>query len=278
MAKVFISHSSKDKDLARKIADQLVANGHPVWLDEWEILVGDSISQKIQKGLERSDLVAVLLTSQGINSGWVEKEWQSKIGEEATKKQKCILPLRVDDCQIPVLLRDKKYADFQKSFDQGIKELLYALEKYQKGRRKLKKREPERGTIETSIARKIILVVEDEPEVCRNIEKTLESGGYTVQIAQDYSQASEKLESRRYDLVLLDIVMPNFLGHLSQSAGIDLLKLIKRDFPEIKVIMLTSVSDVRSAVECMKLGAHTYLIKADINGSKFLETIHDTLK
>ena len=82
MTLVFLSHSSKDKPLARKIAEKIKDVGIKVWLDEWEILVGDSITQKIQTGLESANYVAVLLTKHSVKSGWVEKEWQSKIGGE----------------------------------------------------------------------------------------------------------------------------------------------------------------------------------------------------
>ena len=62
MVKVFLSHSSKDKSIARKIAEDLRDKGIGVWFDEWNIFVGHSITQKISQGLEESDFVAVLLT------------------------------------------------------------------------------------------------------------------------------------------------------------------------------------------------------------------------
>jgi hypothetical protein len=76
---VFLSHSSADKMLARRLAADLRDAGVKVWFDEWEIETGDSISQRIQDGLRESDFVAVLLTRQSVEHGWVEKEWQSRI-------------------------------------------------------------------------------------------------------------------------------------------------------------------------------------------------------
>jgi len=107
MITVFLSHSSRDKSLARRIAEDLKTRSIEVWFDEWEIRVGHSISQMIERGLEKADYVAVLLTSHSVNSGWVEKEWQAKIGEEAEKRKVIILPLRGENCRIPALLRDK---------------------------------------------------------------------------------------------------------------------------------------------------------------------------
>ncbi len=127
MASVFLSHSSRDKNLANRLANDLKAVGVRVWLDEWEILVGDSITQRIQHGLEEVDFVAVILTRHGVASGWVEKEWQSRIGEEATNRKVVVLPLKADDSEIPALLRDKKYADFHQDYGNALTELLAAL-------------------------------------------------------------------------------------------------------------------------------------------------------
>ncbi|MDM4019490.1 toll/interleukin-1 receptor domain-containing protein [Roseiconus lacunae] len=132
MPSVFLSHSSKDKQLARRIAADMVAAHVEVWLDEWEILVGDSITQRIQMGLEGSEFVAVLLSGNSIESGWVEKEWQSKIGDEAATRQVSVLPLLVDDVRVPPLLRDKKYADFRHDYDRAMEELVVSVRGHSK--------------------------------------------------------------------------------------------------------------------------------------------------
>lgn len=130
--RLFLSHSSRDKSLAERIALDLRSSGITVWYDEWEIRVGDSISQKIEQGLDNADFVAVLLTSHSVASGWVEKEWQSKIGEEAREKQAVVLPLKGEDCRIPPLLRDKRYADFAASYQDALDELVFAVSGSQK--------------------------------------------------------------------------------------------------------------------------------------------------
>lgn len=127
MTLVFLSHSSKDKPLAKNIAEKIMNAGIEVWFDEWQILVGDSITQKIQKGLESANYVAVLLTKHSAKSGWVEKEWQSKIGEEAKNRNVVILPIKADDCVIPILLRDKRYADCRTDFNLGINDLVLSI-------------------------------------------------------------------------------------------------------------------------------------------------------
>jgi hypothetical protein len=57
--RIFLSHSSQDKDSVRRLAEDLRRVGIEVWLDEWEIRVGDQISRKIQEGLKNTDYLAV---------------------------------------------------------------------------------------------------------------------------------------------------------------------------------------------------------------------------
>ncbi len=126
---VFLSHSTRDKPTALKLASKLELNGIEVWFDSWNIRVGDSITQEIQQGLGRADFVIVLLSKASVKSGWVEKEWQSRIGTEATLKRTIILPVLVEQCEIPVLLQDKKYADLSVGFDTAISEIISAITK-----------------------------------------------------------------------------------------------------------------------------------------------------
>jgi len=145
MASVFLSHSSLDKPLARRIANDLKSAGHRVWLDEREIYVGHSITAQVQQGLEQSDFIAVLLSVNSVRSGWVEKEWQSRVEREVRLRSVEILPLRVDDCEIPLLLRDKKWADFR-DYQSGLAEVLRALSHHGQGQPKWPALAPEPGT------------------------------------------------------------------------------------------------------------------------------------
>ena len=127
MSSLFLSYSHKDRDLAKRIATDLSKQGLSVWLDEWEILVGDSIAQRVQQGLSEVDYVAVLLTKHSLASGWVEKEWQSQIGIEAERRQIRILPVLGDECSIPPLLRDKRCAALNHDYDEGLSDLIRAI-------------------------------------------------------------------------------------------------------------------------------------------------------
>ncbi len=128
MALVFLSHSSCDKELARRLAIDLRMSRIRVWFDEWEIHVGHSISQRIGKGLDEADFVVVLLTKQSIASGWVQKEWMSRIGDEAISQGIFVLPVLAEDCVIPRLLQDKRYADFRSDYELGLRDLISSIQ------------------------------------------------------------------------------------------------------------------------------------------------------
>lgn len=126
-ARVFISHSSKDKQFARWISVDLKNAGHRIWFDEWDIKVGDSIPRKIGHGLDECDYVAVVLSKFAVESRWVENEWHTKYWDEIEKNKVMVLPLLKEDCAIPSLLKIKKYADFRFDYTQGLEDLMHAL-------------------------------------------------------------------------------------------------------------------------------------------------------
>lgn len=99
-----------------------------------------------------------------------------------------------------------------------------------------------------------ILVVDDEDSFLSLLHATLVQEGYTVDVASDGVEAINKLQLRPYDLVLLDVKMP-------RVDGVEVLKFAKDHYLDTQVIMLSGVSDLRIAVECMQIGAYTYITK-----------------
>ena len=126
---VFISYSSKDKEFVEKLSMKLVENKINVWLDKWEMQVGDSLIDKIQNGLEDSSFLLVVLSENSINSEWCKKELNSGLMKELDEKRVVVIPIKIDDCKIPVFLREKLYADFRENFDEGLISLLKPLSK-----------------------------------------------------------------------------------------------------------------------------------------------------
>lgn len=123
----FLSHSSADKAFIRQLAADLTANGISVWLDEQRIRVGDSIPEKIAQGLAESDYFLIGMSQKSSESAWVQKELNNALMSEVQRRKVHILPLKLDDTEMPPIIADKKYADFSKSYKVGLDELLTAL-------------------------------------------------------------------------------------------------------------------------------------------------------
>lgn len=131
MPRVFISHSSKDKIVAERLAKDLRAHGHWVWLDAWRIKVGQCIMREIEHGLETADFVIVLLSNHAVESQWVDREWKTAYWDELKDNSIVVLPACIEHCHIPKLLQTKKYAAFYDSYTQGLSEIIGALEHYE---------------------------------------------------------------------------------------------------------------------------------------------------
>jgi hypothetical protein len=136
--RVFISHSSSDHFFARLLAIDLATAGHQPWLDEWEIVAGESIPTRISEGLQAAEFIVVVLSEIAVKSEWVEREWQSKYWDEVNSKRISVVPVLLRPCEIPLLLRPKKYADFTGDHRHGFEQLLSAITGPY--RRKLRKR------------------------------------------------------------------------------------------------------------------------------------------
>jgi len=99
-----------------------------------------------------------------------------------------------------------------------------------------------------------VLVVDDEEALRYLLSTELAAEGYEVETAGDGDEAIEAIKQKDYDVVLLDIKMP-------RVDGFEVLKFIKQNKPEIKVIMLTAYADVKNAIEALKLGASDFVSK-----------------
>lgn len=127
MINIFISYSSKDSNFVERLSNDLIELGFDVWLDKWKIKVGDDIFEKIQYGIRNSDYVILVLSSNSIKSGWVDKEWKIVYWNEITTRQVKLLPILLEYCEIPEYLKFKKYANFTKGYEEAFKELTESI-------------------------------------------------------------------------------------------------------------------------------------------------------
>ena len=104
------------------------------------------------------------------------------------------------------------------------------------------------------IRKKKILLVEDDEYVLGSIKILLNKEGYEVNTALNGLEALGLYRKDSYDLVIADLKMP-------QMDGIELLKQLKLEFPDVSLIMMTAYGSIRTAVDAMKMGAYDYVAK-----------------
>lgn len=126
---VFISYSHSDAEIVNKLAAHLVKNNANVWVDTWELNVGDSILNKVQDAIQESSALLVVLSKASVQSEWCKKELSAGLMRELDEKRVVVLPVLVEDCEIPIFLREKMYADLRKDFETGLHSILNAIAK-----------------------------------------------------------------------------------------------------------------------------------------------------
>lgn len=115
--RVFLSHGWEDKSVARRLAAKLWDRGIGVWLDEDEIKLGESLIEKIRAGIDSVEYVAVLLSESSVKSEWVRREVDVAMNQEIANRRVKVLPIRLDNCELPGFLLGKLYADLRKPDD-----------------------------------------------------------------------------------------------------------------------------------------------------------------
>ncbi len=99
-----------------------------------------------------------------------------------------------------------------------------------------------------------IIVVDDEKRICHNVTKILSKNKYEVTYALSAQDALEKMAQESFSLLISDIVMPG-------KNGLELLKLVKKEWPLTKAVMMTAYASTDTAMKAMRLGALDYIPK-----------------
>jgi DNA-binding NtrC family response regulator len=99
-----------------------------------------------------------------------------------------------------------------------------------------------------------ILVIDDEPMICQQLERLYVQTGHRVTTTGKVEHALEYLENEDVDLVITDMRLPGL-------SGVDLIRRIQERWPDVPVIVMTGYAHIESAVEVLKLGASDYIVK-----------------
>jgi TIR domain len=127
MANVFICHRKDDDKKAERLAAEIRGAGHNVWIDLWNIEIGDSIVERINEGLESANYVIVCYSTIGIDSPWIKREWSTTLTNQLNGKNLKLLPVVLTGGGPPYILSDLFYVDLTKDWSEGIKRVLHAI-------------------------------------------------------------------------------------------------------------------------------------------------------
>jgi len=114
------------------------------------------------------------------------------------------------------------------------------------------------GTERVAAAIATVLVADDDPAIRLVVRHRLEADGYRVEEAADSQAALEALRSGRFEVALVDVIMPGM-------GGLEVLSTAKAESVRTLIIVITAASTMNNAVEAMKRGAHDYLTKPFAN-------------
>ena len=112
-----------------------------------------------------------------------------------------------------------------------------------------------------------VLLVDDEEQFLKVLSKRLEGRGMKVDTSTSGEDALNRVKGKEFDAIILDLAMPGM-------SGIETLKRIRSENPDVQIIMLTGHGTVETGIEAMKAGAVDFLEKpADLN--KIMEKISE---
>jgi TIR domain len=125
-----VSHATEDDDrFARQFAERLRENGCRVWFDEWELLPGDSLVDKVfEEGLKDADAMVVVLSANSVDKRWVREELNAGFIKRVEGKCK-LIPVVIDDVAVPEALKSTVWQkiDDLDNYDEELDRILRAI-------------------------------------------------------------------------------------------------------------------------------------------------------
>jgi TIR domain len=172
---IFMSHSSRDKTAAFRLATTLNFCAIDVWLDDWELEVGQSLSDEVAKAMDESRFIAILITEKYNKSVWTKTEYKKALAREQKEQRTVMLPIIVGEAEIPDFLEDKIYIDLRKEYFSGIVNLVGMVH----------------GLSRFRVSRALS---EHKPESVREVWNSLESIGFSPYVVLGKDDFQEMLD------------------------------------------------------------------------------------
>lgn len=134
---IFLSYSHEDKRIVSEFADKLKAAGMKVWFDLSEIRWGDSIGERIERGLDSADYMVFFMSPNSLSQKWPRAELDAIMSRQIRgDRGAMVLPVLLENADIPPLLRSIKYLDLRDgNVKRGVSDLIKAIQHHSKKRR-----------------------------------------------------------------------------------------------------------------------------------------------
>lgn len=124
---LFISHSSRDKPVVRRLAEELAWCGIDVWLDEWELQAGESLHDVLAQAATKANFLGVIVGANFDDSPWANDELKIGLSREKAEKRHVVIPIVVGRQPLPAFLQGRVYIDLRRDRYIGIARLIGLL-------------------------------------------------------------------------------------------------------------------------------------------------------
>ena len=236
---VFFSYSRDNTEFVLELAKKLRKAGADVWLDQLDIKTGERWDRSIEKALASSDVLMVVLSKASVASNNVMDEVSY-----ALEEGKRVLPILLEDCDVPFRLRRLQFADFSTDPDDGMKVLISALELDGS------KVEP------LSSDSKLVQAVEDTSKAAAAMAATKPTSQEPVHSDAASARTTKSKKPMIYAVVALVAVLAVWgIYTVTSGGGKDMMALCKADWEEME----TSLNDNKEVNELAALRKHIEL-------------------
>lgn len=142
---VFISHASEDNPAAKRLTKRLKDDGFDPWLDLERLLPGQDWNLEIEKAMRESGAILLCFSEESVSKeSYIQREYKRamRIQEEKPEGTIFVIPVRLDECELPFYLREIQWVDYPAGYDK----LVTALSKRAGGKPVAKKPEAKKDT------------------------------------------------------------------------------------------------------------------------------------
>lgn len=123
----FLSHAGADKDFVKSVATRMQLAGRKVFLDEWSIDYGESIPGAVAAALHDYEAIVLFWSEAARDSAWVRREFHAAISRFLDEEGSVLLMVRLDDTDMPELVRDMKWIDGRGGDSDAISDAVMGL-------------------------------------------------------------------------------------------------------------------------------------------------------